>query len=164
MRPEVGEEQTLVPRANARSIHVPTVCAVVRFNVPATKPAPVAVHVIFDAGSVRTPERRSSLASTDSRTVAFSVVRALTVMTSGPGVPGTGGTRSGLLSGKLTPVLDSDKRARPLMDTFRVAVRVWASALRADDTTVSASATRTTWVASLTVAGMVQGNRHSGIT
>ena len=127
---------------------------------PARNQPPVAVHVIVDAGSVRTPDRRSSPASTDSRTVALSVVRALTVRTSGPGAPGTCGTESGLLSGKLTPVLESVRRARPLIETFRVAVRLWANALRAGDARASASRTKTRCGASLTGAGIVQGNRH----
>ena len=96
------------------------------FNVPGTKPGPVAVQVIVAAGIVRTPERRSSLANTDSRMVAFSGVRAFTVMLSGPDVGATCGTRLGLLSGNVTALADKDIRASPLMETVTVAVRVCA--------------------------------------
>jgi len=85
---------------------------------------PDAVQVITEAGIVLRPERRSSLASTDSRTVELSGVRVLTVIVSGPEVGATCDTRLGLLSGNVTALTESDIRASPLIETFTVAVRV----------------------------------------
>ena len=69
----------------------------------------------LDAGIVRTPERRSSLASTDSRTVAFRVVRALTVIVSGPVCRAPGAPDRVAVREAHARCSRASSRARPLM-------------------------------------------------
>ena len=117
-----------VPVRTPEPIQLATVCAAAALRVPPTNPDPVDVQVIADAGIVLRPERRSAVARTVSVTAPFADVRALAVIVTGPGNAGIFGTVSGSASGKLIDRVENDNRACELMDAFRVAESVCATA------------------------------------
>src|SRR6478672_2397854 len=91
----VGWVQTLrknhccEPARTPDPVQVARVTGVVLLSVPATNPAPDAVHVTLEAGITVRPDRRSSEARTVSTTCAPGVARDLAVIAIGPPADGT---------------------------------------------------------------------------